>query len=539
MLLRSLCARVLSGTVLVFCATGGDLLAQQRPSLVDELPGYSSVDMVFQRNTQFQSLFDSSSYSSSQIQPVVSNESTTLLPETTTTTYASVEVPAPAPAVEEDVNLTTNAMVLERLMAVEAKLASLRSESLVKNVEEKAKKPTYKLGGRIHLDHWTFPQDSAGIGYFEHSNPANSNYGTDPEDRWAFRRVRIELSGENPANMYWRFQIDFAKAEVSEFKDVYIGWKGFPANQQIQIGNQKRPIGLDAWNSSRFNVFMERPFIIEAVNADARRIGLATWGHSDEEDIFWQYGVYHAENVSDDGVIIGDAWQPSLNGRIGGSPWYQDDANWVHWALAGQIVWPDSRPDPNNISTDQNEFRLASRPEARTTSRWLDTGRVDGVTHGNAIGLEGMYNRGPFNLTSEAFYMQANRTAGFGPSLDFGGCYVQGSMFLNGSSYMKYKRRAGSLDRPHIDPFFAPCDECSPSLGVFQLALRYSYADISSNDILGGVGESVTLGVNWWFSNYSRIQFNVINGSIRDHAPIAGYTAGNYTIIGTRYAINF
>lgn len=533
-----LCAPIVSALVLYSSITGGNLLALERPPFVDEPASlnYYSGDSRISNTKPFRSVLDPPQTITREIRPVSADQFAPPLPNTTN--YASVEIPAPAPAYDDDVNTNMNSMILNRLMAVEAELSTLRSDSLVKKVEEQAKKPVYKLGGRIHLDHWAFASDTPGIGFFEHPDPMNSNFGTDPEDRVGFRRVRLELSGENPANMFWRFQIDFAKAEVSEFKDVYIGWKGFPGNQQIQVGNQKRPLGLDHWNSSRFNVFMERPFVVEAHNEDARRPGVGVWGHTDEEDLFWQYGVYQAENIADDGAVIGDNWQPSLNGRIGGSPWYEDDAHWMHWALVGQILWPDGEPDPNDITTDENEERLRTRPEARSSSRWLNTGRIDGASHAGTIALEGMFNSGPFNLTGEAYYTQVARTAGFGPDLDFAGCYLQGAWFLGGD-YMTYKRSVGSINRPHIDRFFDPCDDCSPSLGAFQLALRYSYLDVSSQDVLGGVGESFTFGLNWWFSPYARIQFNAIRGSIHDHAPVGGFTAGQYTILGTRYALDF
>lgn len=536
MLLRSLCAHLVSVLVLCSSLTAGSLLAQERPPFVDELPSqFAPAQTDFRQATSFRSVLDPPPrFTPSDLLPVVAEDAASSSPDTTT--YASVEIPAPGPAYDDDVNTTMNSVILDRLMAVEAELSTLRNESLVKKVEEEARKPVYKLGGRIHLDQWFFTDTSEGIGFFEHPDPANANFGADPEDRTFFRRVRLELSGENPADMIWRFQVDFNGTDIVEFKDVYVGWKGLPANQRVLLGNQKRPIGLDHWNSSRFNVFIERPLAVEANNEDARRVGGAIWGHTDEEDLFWQYGVYHIENINANGGIVGDSLQPSLNGRFGGSPWYEDDAHWAHWAAAGQTVWPDG--DPSDGSSNSNEGRFRTRPEARSDSRWFDTGRIAGGSHAGTVALEGMYNYGPLNLTGEFFYSHFDRTASFGDALDFHGGYVQAAWFL-GDAYMTYKRSVGSLGRPVIGTPFSPWDDCSPSWGVFQLALRYSYLDITSQDILGGDGDNITFGTNWRFSPYAQIQFNVIYGQIRDHAPVGGFTSGDYTMIGTRYAIDF
>ena len=104
---------------------------------------------------------------------------------------------------------------------------------------------------------------------------------------------------------------------------------------------------------------------------------------------------------------------------------------------------------------------------------------------------------------------------------------------------MSYKRSVGSLDRPNILNEFDPFSNCDPTCGAWQVAVRYSMLDLTDGDIMGGVGRSVTYSLNWWFSGYSRIQFNLIRGSIEGHEAVGGFTGGDYTIYGTRYALDF
>lgn len=535
MVSRSLCYLFAAGLVGI---AGHSVFAQnpfetsERPPFADEIFTAAPISLG---GDSFSSAERTKKKSTPTILPTSLEDSSELITETT---YASVEVPAPQSYTEE---ISTTA-ILDRLATVEAELYSLRSETIVSNLEEKLKKPTYSLGGRIHIDHWSFGQADEGIGWLEHppTDPMDGGSlpidGQDPEDRVLFRRVRLELKGENPANMFWRFQIDFAKSENSEFKDVYIGWDNLPHNQKLIVGHQKRPLGLDHWNSSRFNVFIERPFVVEAHNEDARRLGVGVWGESEDESLFWQYGVYQNENIVTDGEAVGDDLQVSLNGRLGGSWMSNDEEDWFHWAVAGQISWPDG--DAGDGATNSNEGRFRTRPEARSDARWLNTDRIDGETHADTLAAEMMYNRGPLNLTAEAMFTHVNRSEASGPEADFYGYYAQASYFLTGD-HMNYKRSVGSIDRPSIMENFDPFSNCNPRYGAWQVAARYSMLDLTDGDIQGGVGRSMTYSVNWWFSPYARIQFNAIRGSIAGHEDVMGFTGGDYTIYGTRYALDF
>ena len=125
MLLRSICAPIFSGLVLYQSVTAGSLLAQERPPFVDELPTQHSMESAFERKAPFQSVLEGPLLNSSEIQRVASEDTPSLIPNTTTT-YAAIEVPAPAPAVDQDVSTTMNSMILVRLMAVETELATLK-----------------------------------------------------------------------------------------------------------------------------------------------------------------------------------------------------------------------------------------------------------------------------------------------------------------------------------------------------------------------------------------------------------------------------
>ena len=356
----------------------------------------------------------------------------------------------------------------------------------------------------------------------------------------------LELEGKIPQNMLWRMQIDFNNPAAAEYKDVYLGWNDLPGNHTFLIGNQKRPLGLDHINSSRFNVFAERPLVVESFNEDARRIGAALYGHSDDESANWRFGFYNLENTSTNGRYIGDSLQLGGYGRYAASPWYDETSGgrgYLHLAFAGAVARPDG--DVSAGDRNSNEARFRTRPLARSDSRWLDTGRIAGAQWFEILGIEAMLNVGPFQLTSEYmanFVQRDNLTPGTGQDLFFHGFYVYASYFLTGE-HMTYDRVKGTLGR--VKPFenFFLVERLSGGTGqgwgALQLAIRYDHLDLTDQNIGGGVANSTTLGLNWHWNAYSKVQVNLIHGDISDHRPVGGFDGGEYWIAGTRFMCDF
>ncbi|MCA9159040.1 MAG: hypothetical protein KDA72_11970, partial [Planctomycetales bacterium] len=370
----------------------------------------------------------------------------------------------------------------ERLKELEEQFQT-QADAKKKADDAANKKPTFELGGRIHLDYWTFPASQPGLGFLEHPNPALPNFGDDPEDRFLFRRIRLEMQGDIPTRMLWRTQMDFNNPSNPEYKDAYLGWNELPGNHTFLVGNQKRPLGLDHLNSSRFNVFMERPLVVEAFNEDSRRIGACLYGHSNDESLNWRYGIFNLENTSATGRHIGDSLQMAGYGRLVASPWYSTDGRcYSHLAIAGAIARPNGDATPR--VTNHNEGRFRTRPEARTDTRWLDTGPIAGADWYEILAAESIINNGPFQLTGEYmvnFLQRDSMTPGTGPDTFFHGFYVYGAYFLTGE-HMAYDRTSGTLDRvkPHKNFFLADrmCGRHSGSgWGAWQIVARYDYLD--------------------------------------------------------------
>ena len=427
----------------------------------------------------------------------------------------------------------------KRFAEFEEKLAEM--EESIGDVGDKAgnksivvsgsSKSTMKVSGRVHVDAWGF---DGGAG--DEAALTRFNDGLEPQNRLGFRRLRFGVKGKVRDNMVYKIEAEFANGN-SEFRDAYLGWTKLPVLQDLLLGNQKRPYGLDHLNSSRHNVFLERPFVVEGFNEDARRLGLASYGVSEDQAWNWRYGVYNQRNVQSIGNAIDDHLQLEIAGRLANTIWYDEVSGgrgYAHWAISGTHA-------DNTDRAIANEARFRTRAEGRSTNRWLNTGRIAGADHHELLGLEGVVNVGALQIVGEYQHLWLSRDPGF-EDTEFNGGYVYASYFLTGE-HMPWDRKSGTLGRviPHQNFWLVDrCDGCREAgWGAWQIAARYSFADFSSQDILGGEGEAFTIGLNWLWNPNARMQFNYINGDISNRDAGAGVESADYDIYGARFMIDF
>ncbi|WP_237607700.1 OprO/OprP family phosphate-selective porin [Roseimaritima sediminicola] len=416
---------------------------------------------------------------------------------------------------------------------------------------------TMKAFGRIHIDGWGFADADDNIAIFNGGGRVPT--ALDPQNRLGFRRLRIGVQGDLPDNMFYKIVTEFAGGNDFEFRDAFLGWEELPYLHTLTLGNHKRPYGLDHLNSSRYNIFIERPYVIEAFNQDARRLGISSRGYSQSLLFNWRYGVYNQRNIQGLGNYIDDHLQLELAGRLAMTPWYDEISGgrgYAHFAISGTVA----DPDPNAILG--NEARFRTRPEARSSGRWIDTGRIAFAEDYQLLGVESVINLGALQLVAEYQTTAVNRTGGF-DDVNFDGGYVYASYFLTGE-HMPWNRRNGTLGRPiPLENFWAVRD-CAGSVrrgwGAWQVAVRYSTADFNDgvlgNGVFGGQGDAWTFGLNWWWNPNARMQFNYINGQIANRLvsdpgdPTAAppvppgpldntLQSGDYSIYGVRFMVDY
>lgn len=394
--------------------------------------------------------------------------------------------------------------------------------------------PRMQFFGRIHLDYWAFPNDDLTLRPLEG--------GTDPQDRFDLRRARLGVMGDLNDNMFYRLEGElgeFAGGNNLRYRDVFLGFRHLPFLNTVIVGNHKRPYGLDHLNDSNFNVFMERPFIVEAFNEDSRRLGISSNGFSEDLGWNWRFGYWN-QVLSPTGFgfsrsgYVGDKYQGEFAARIARTAWYDESSGgrgWAHFALSGSLGAPDGFGSPTGA-------RYRSRPESLTANRWLDTGNIAGANANHLIGIESAINIGALNITSEYMRVNVDRLDGIGEDVAFEGYYTQVSYFLTGE-HRPWDRQTGTLGRviPHENFFMIRDCDCNfqRGTGAWEIAARYSFADLNDQDIFGGEGESYTFGLNWYWNPHARMQFNYILGDV--DRGTAGF--GDYEVFGVRMMVDF
>jgi phosphate-selective porin OprO/OprP len=360
-------------------------------------------------------------------------------------------------------------------------------------------------------------------------------------NRFLFRRARIGVTGTIADNMLYRLDVDVNNPNSPQFKDAYIGWEELPIFQTVLVGNQRRPYGMDNIHSSNYMIFVERAAIVDALQPDARRFGIQSWGVSEDLCFNWRYGAFLLPDLQNTGTVLATTdnavLQSELAGRLANTIWYDETSGgrgYAHWAIAGSLANTDADAGAANAA------RFQVRPEARTASRWLDTGVIDGADTYQVLGLEGVLNLGPVQFGGE--YIAASVQRDNGGDVEFDGAYVYASWFVTGE-HLVWDRKLGTLAR--IQPYenFFLVDTCHGGLhagwGAWELAMRLSEADFNDLDIAGGRFRAVTLGVNWYFNAYSRLMFNAIRGEILDHPSVDGQTDAFYTALSARLQVDF
>ncbi|MEQ1825358.1 MAG: porin, partial [Pirellula sp.] len=87
------------------------------------------------------------------------------------------------------------------------------------------------------------------------------------------------------------------------------------------------------------------------------------------------------------------------------------------------------------------------------------------------------------------------------------GAYSQVGFFLTGE-HRPYDRKAGAIDR--VIPFHS-VSKCGGGWGAWEIAGRWSYLDLTDQQILGGMMQNMTAGLNWYVNPNCKCVFNYIH----------------------------
>jgi len=340
------------------------------------------------------------------------------------------------------------------------------------------------LGGRLQLD----------AAWFSENEKIESAFG-EPDPGFIVRRAYVELGGVYK-RLEFNFWLNFTEdlesrlernfvADV-DFRNVFVGMRGIPVVGGIRVGYFKEPFGLEEITSSNDITFMERSLTDAFV--EARNFGVMLHRRiAGERRMHVSAGVFRDMNNDLD---ASDGY--GVTGRITGVPWFENDGRrMLHVGAAATFRVP---------SDDTLQF--FQRPESNQAQVMANTGDF-GADRDFRAGLEVATVLGPLSLQTEPMLAVARATNGEGNPVFFT-VYAMASYVLTGE-HRSYRRQVGAFGTVHPEkPLF------SGGAGAWELTARYSYLDLDSAGIEGGVLHDWTLGLNWYPIGHTRVLLNYI-----------------------------
>ena len=349
--------------------------------------------------------------------------------------------------------------------------------------EYRGKHITARLGGGLLVDYIGHAQDQASKEQF-------SLFAT-PK----LRDARLWLKGKFPSI---KREVTYTAAfmydgTLGTFLVRETGFMiGVPEiSGSIFIGRSKEGFSLNKIMVGYAGWTMERATINDAtipILAD----GIKWLGYAPKKHLLWNLGIFGDE------FSEGQSFSTYDKQAVGRIAWVPMESAETGKLLHIGLNFRYGRPNNGNI-----QFR--SRPEAFTDPYFIDTGKFP-AKDTKITDLEIYYRPGSLLLGTEYFLVKVNSPQKGNPFLQGGEAVVT---WIPTGEVRAYKTRGGIFD------------QVSPNRSVFQggpgaveLVGRFSYSDLDSGPVQGGVFWRFTPQLNWYMSDNIRLEFNYGYGSL-------------------------
>lgn len=435
----------------------------------------------------------------------------------------------------------------QRIAALEAATGSKPAPSF----------PSVRLSGFFHLDSGVVTQ-----------SPNNRNTLGDIQDGTGFRRARLQAVGSVAEFTNYSLEMDFATAGRPSFMDVWGEQTHVPLLGNIRIGQYRQPFSMDALTSIRQLDFLERSLPFQAF-VPFRRVGVMAYDKSENEMTTWAYGVYRTGGFNNAplgdsrfATDIGDNGGASFSTRITHLLWYDEEAQGRYLMHVGG-GFNYSRITSNGPNGGVYEARVIPEffvgdPAGGTTGVgstaagtpvYADTGRIRSNQF-MLFNLEWAGQVGQFHFQSE--YMGTNVDQIGGKTCYYDGAYFQTGYYLTGE-HKNYNRTVGVFDsvKPLSEFFSLGRKSWFGGWGAWELTSRISYVNLNNPNAIPlgppagytpppmtpnpGRLTNTTLGVNWIWNAYTKVQFNAIYSQLDN----AVFNNSNSITYATRFEVAF
>lgn len=338
-------------------------------------------------------------------------------------------------------------------------------QSLAEQTQVRERWFTLKPGLVAIADYTAFHQDSESVSQVHKQH-----------DQWEARAARAMLRGTIGTDYkigylvaaeYKGFETD--PAQTWQLTDLSATFPvGGPATK-VTLGKTKETFAYEMVGDAANLPHQERvlsPFFV------SRNVGVKlTRVIGDAQRMTASAGVFN------DWWVGGDSLSQSgtdVSARFTGLAWdAREGKSFLHLGVAGRYA-----------GADDNTLRYKGRPESNVADNYVDTGNLPG-DHAWHLGLEALWNEGPFSLLAEYDRAWLNAPASGNPA--FFGAYLTASWILTGET-RPYDRTVGYARR--VMP--------SGRWGAPELVVRFSHVDLDDGVVQGGTFNKTYLGLNWW-----------------------------------------
>lgn len=377
---------------------------------------------------------------------------------------------------------------------------------LFQNNASKKTYPSVAVNGAFQADSGWFHQDTA-----------SENQFGQIQDGAGFRRARLSAKGSVTELTNYMFQMDFGAFGRPTFTDLWVEQTKVPFFGNVRIGQWKQPFSLEVASSYRYTTFMERSVLFQPFTP-FRHIGIGFYDHSDDLSTTWAASVFRSGQDQFGATLNSDGGYGTAERLTWVPSWESDGKNYLHLGVGHFFNAPPG--DAINFRTIPEFFIGANGAGVVGTSGQAVPGGLNGtpffaatgsldIPYYNVLGSELLWVDGPVSVQSEVMVNMVNQ--GTGSTAVLPGAYAQVGYFLTGE-HRPYDRKAGAIDRviPKSNLTFAG-NNCSPGMGAWEVAGRWSYLDLNDSAIQGGTLMDYTAGINWYWNPYTKMVFNYVH----------------------------
>ena len=373
---------------------------------------------------------------------------------------------------------------------------------------EEPKFPSVKVSGFFQLD----------AGYYSQDDTNKLTLG-DIEDGLGFRRARLAATGNVADDTSYIIEFDIAQSQA-RFVDV---WMQLDKTRlgNVRIGRFRQPFGMSELSSVRELPFLERPLTF--TQSPFRQTGVMLFDVSVDERRTWAVSGYR--HLSDNfGNVFSDSGGYGLASRLTTIAVDGGEDRLLHFGVDYSFNNP-GRGVVQLVNT--NELFLGQNPNLGPDGLsvlpivgvppFVNTGQI-AADSAQFFNVETAMALGRMAMQSEVRWVSVNQTAG-GTAI-FPGAYAQVRYMLTGES-IPYLRKTGVFGRIVPNSNFERCS----GTGAWEVLGRVSHIDLNETGINGRRLTDLTVGCNWYWNKYTKLQFNWIHSRLAD--PTLGDSIAN------------